>query len=71
MGWFMLALVELFVVLVSPFPQPAQIPLTSSPALYCIDDSPQLGVLRKLAESALLPTVQVINESIKHYWSQY
>lgn len=71
MGWFMLALVELFVVLVSPFPQPAQIPLTSSPALYCTDDSPQLGVLRKLAESALLPTIQVINENIKHYWSQY
>ena len=67
MGWFMLALVELFVVLVSPFLQPARIPLTSSPALYCTGNSPQLGVLRKLAESALLPTIQVINENIKHY----
>ena len=38
---------------------------------YRLDHTPQLGVISKLAEGALDPTVDVINEDIKEYSSQH
>lgn len=35
-----------------------------SPGL-CMDHSPQLGIIHKLAECALLPTDQVVHEDMK------
>ena len=36
-----------------------------------INCTTQLGVIHKLAEGALNPTVSVINQDIEKYWSQY
>ncbi|KAK4829013.1 hypothetical protein QYF61_001769 [Mycteria americana] len=49
----------------------AQVPLDGILSLRCVNCSTQLGVVCKLAEGALDPTVYVIDEDIKQYWSQY
>ena len=43
--------------------------LNGIPSLWCVDHNPQLGVINKLAESGLDPTVNVIDEDMKEYWS--
>ena len=45
--------------------------LDGIPSLRCVNRTTQLGVICKLAEGALDPTVYVIDEDIKQYWSQY
>ena len=54
-----------------PHLQLAQVPLDDIPSLRCVDRTAQLGVTGKLAEGALNPTVCVIAEDTKQYWSQY
>ena len=43
----------------------------ASHSLGSVNDTPQLGVIYKLAEGALNPTVDVIDEVIKEHCSQY
>ena len=40
-------------------------------SLMCVNHTTHLGVICKLAEGALDPTVYVIDTDIKQYWSQY
>ncbi|KAK4818354.1 hypothetical protein QYF61_011451 [Mycteria americana] len=49
--------------------EPHEVPLDGIPSLQCIDHTTQLGVVCRLAEGALDPTVYVIDEDIKQYWS--
>ena len=37
----------------------------------CFDHTTELGVIRRLAESSLDPTDDIINEDIKEHWCQY
>jgi len=37
------------------------------PSLGCVDHSKQLGVICKLAESALNPTIQVIDKGVEEH----
>ena len=39
--------------------------------LRCVDHTLQLVVIHRLAENALDPTVNINDENIKEYWSQY
>ncbi|KAK4817066.1 hypothetical protein QYF61_027095 [Mycteria americana] len=48
-----------------------QVPLDGIPSLRRVNCTTQLGVIYKFAEGALDPTVYVIDEDIKQYWSQY
>ncbi|PKU32521.1 serine-rich hypothetical protein [Limosa lapponica baueri] len=48
-----------------------QVPLDGIPSLKHINHTTQLGVIGKLAEGALDPTVCVIDEDIKQYCFQY
>ncbi|KAK4820994.1 hypothetical protein QYF61_009460 [Mycteria americana] len=48
-----------------------QVPLDGILSLRCVNRTTQLDVICKLAEGALNPTVYVIDEDIKQYWSQY
>ncbi|GAB0180669.1 cAMP-dependent protein kinase inhibitor alpha [Grus japonensis] len=48
-----------------------QVPLDGILSLRHVNHTTQLGVICKLAESALNPTVHVTDEDIKQYWSQY
>ena len=48
-----------------------QVPLNGILSLRRVNHTTQLGVTCKLAEGALNPTVYVIDEDIKQYWSQY
>ncbi|GAB0180776.1 cAMP-dependent protein kinase inhibitor alpha [Grus japonensis] len=66
-----LGLVELHEVHMGPPLKPVQVPLDGIPSLRCVNCTTQLGVICKLAECALDPTVYVIDEDIKQYWSQY
>ena len=65
-----LGLVELHEVRTGPPLKPVKVPLDGIPSLQRVDRTTQLGVIGKLAEGALNPTVYVINEDIKQYWSQ-
>lgn len=40
------------------------------PSLWCVDLTPQLGVISKLAKGALDPTVSITDEDMKKYQSQ-
>ena len=51
--------------------QPVQVPLDGFPSFLCIDCTAQFGVIHKLAEGALDPTVDVIDEDTKEHCSQY
>ncbi|PKU42161.1 hypothetical protein llap_7535 [Limosa lapponica baueri] len=44
-------------------------PLNGILSLRCVNYTPQLGVICKLAGGALDPTVYVIDEDIEQYWS--
>ncbi|GAB0185610.1 mitochondrial enolase superfamily member 1 [Grus japonensis] len=54
-----------------PLLEPVQVPPDSLLSLRHVKHTTQLGIVCKLAESALNPTVYVIGEDIKQYWSQY
>ncbi|KAK4824941.1 hypothetical protein QYF61_021561 [Mycteria americana] len=66
-----LGFVELHAVCTGPLLKPVKVPLDGIPSLQRIDCTTQLGVIHKLAEAALGPTVYIIGEDIKQYWSQY
>ncbi|PKU46894.1 hypothetical protein llap_2788 [Limosa lapponica baueri] len=48
-----------------------QVPLDGIPSLQHVNCTTQLGVICKLTEGALNPTVYVFDEDFKQYWSQY
>ena len=54
-----------------PLLELVQVPLDGIPSFWRVNCTIQLGVICKLADSAHDPTVCVINEDIKQYWSQY
>ncbi|KAK4831029.1 LOW QUALITY PROTEIN: hypothetical protein QYF61_014917 [Mycteria americana] len=66
-----LGLVEPHEVPMGPLLQLVQVPLDGIPSLRRVNHTTQLGVICKLAEGALNPTVHVIDDDIKQYWSQY
>ncbi|GAB0208383.1 cAMP-dependent protein kinase inhibitor alpha [Grus japonensis] len=66
-----LGLVELHAVLMASPLQPVKVPLDGIPSLQHVDHTTQLGVVSKLAEGALDPTVHVANKDIKQCRSQY
>ncbi|PKU40136.1 hypothetical protein llap_9559 [Limosa lapponica baueri] len=66
-----LDLVEPHEINMSPLYEFFQVPLDGIPSLQCVNCIAQLGVVYKLAESAIDPTDYDIDEDIKQYWSQY
>ena len=60
-----LALVGFHQVPLCPALQPVQVLLNGSAACQCIHHSSQFGVISKLAEGALRPIIQVIDEEVK------
>ncbi|KAK4829865.1 hypothetical protein QYF61_007257 [Mycteria americana] len=66
-----LGFVEPHEVHMGPLLKLVQVPLDGIPSLRHVNCTTQLGVTCKLAEGALDPTVYVIDEDIKQYWSQY
>ncbi|KAK4817034.1 hypothetical protein QYF61_026040 [Mycteria americana] len=54
-----------------PSIQPVQVPLQSFPTFQQINTPTQLGVICKLAESALDPFVQIIDKDVKQNWPQH
>jgi len=60
-----LCLVELREVRTGPLLVPVQVPLDGTPSLQCVDHTTQLGVVGKLAEGALNPTVHVVSKDGK------
>ncbi|KAK4815713.1 hypothetical protein QYF61_006751 [Mycteria americana] len=66
-----LSLVEPHTIDLGPSIQPVQVPLQSLPTLKQINTPTQLGVICKLAESALDPFVQIIDKDIKQDWAQH
>ncbi|KAK4824277.1 hypothetical protein QYF61_012837 [Mycteria americana] len=66
-----LGLVEPHEVHIVPLLQLVQVLLDGILSLRHVNRTTQLGVICKLAEGALNPTVCVIDEDIKQYWSQY
>ncbi|KAK4810846.1 hypothetical protein QYF61_008818 [Mycteria americana] len=63
--------VEPHEVHMGPLLELVQVPLNGIPSFWRVNSTTQLGVICKLAEGALDPTVNVIDEDIKQYWSQY
>ncbi|GAB0186707.1 ectonucleotide pyrophosphatase/phosphodiesterase family member 3 [Grus japonensis] len=68
---FALPLVGLHEVPVNPFLQPVEVPLDGSMTLWHISHSSQFGVISRLAEGTLCPIMQIINEDVELYWTQY
>ncbi|KAK4827407.1 hypothetical protein QYF61_017837 [Mycteria americana] len=66
-----LGLVELHEVRTGPLLKPVKVPLDGIPFLQCVDHTTQVGIIGKLAEGALNPTVHVTDKDIKHHQSQY
>ncbi|KAK4816932.1 hypothetical protein QYF61_025428 [Mycteria americana] len=66
-----LILVECHEVHRGPLLELVQVPLDGMPSLRLVNRTSQLGVICKLAEGALNPTVCGADEDIKQYWSQY
>ena len=64
-------LVEPHEVHMGPLLELVHVPLDGILSLRHVNCTIQLGVVCKLAEGALDPTVCVIDEDIKQYWSQY
>ncbi|KAK4825874.1 hypothetical protein QYF61_003148 [Mycteria americana] len=54
-----------------PLLELVQFPLDGIPSLRHVNRTTQLGVICKLAEGALNPTVYVIDKDIEQYWSLY
>ncbi|KAK4822945.1 hypothetical protein QYF61_023445 [Mycteria americana] len=65
-----LGLVEPHEVHTGPLLQLVQVPLDDIPSFRHVNCTTQLGVICKLAEGALDPTLYIIDEDIKQYWSQ-
>lgn len=51
--------------------KPVHVPVDGLPSLQCADCTTQLGVIVKLAEGALDPTVHSTSKDIKQCQSQY
>ncbi|KAK4829762.1 hypothetical protein QYF61_006486 [Mycteria americana] len=66
-----LGLFELHEVHTVPPLKPVKVPLDGIPSLQHVDRTTQLGVIGKLAEGALNPTVHVTNKDVKQRWSQH
>ncbi|KAK4817045.1 hypothetical protein QYF61_026353 [Mycteria americana] len=66
-----LGLVEPHEVHMGPLLQLVQVPLDDILSFWRVNCTTQLGVICKLAEGALDPTVCVIDGDIKQRWSQY
>ena len=66
-----LGLVCLHEVHTGPPLQPVEVPLDGIPHLKHVDCTTHLGVVGKLDEDALSPTVPVIDKDVNHRWSQY
>ncbi|KAK4828488.1 hypothetical protein QYF61_026759 [Mycteria americana] len=66
-----LGLVELHKVRRGPPLKPVKVPLDGIPSLQRVDHTTQLGVIGKLAEGALNPTVHVADKDVKERQSQY
>ncbi|KAK4824907.1 LOW QUALITY PROTEIN: hypothetical protein QYF61_021422 [Mycteria americana] len=64
-------LVEPHEVHTGPLLQLVQVPLDDIMSFWCVNCTTQLGVICKLAESALNLAVYVIDENIEQHWSQY
>ena len=60
-----LALVEPHQVPLCPTLQPVQVSLNGSTAFWCVSHSSQLHIIRKLAEGAIYPSIQVTDEDVK------
>ncbi|KAK4812204.1 hypothetical protein QYF61_009096 [Mycteria americana] len=50
---------------------PVKVPLHGTPSLQRVNRTTQLGVISKLAEGALDPTVRVVKKDVKQHHSQY
>jgi len=48
-----------------------QVSLDAIPSLEYVDCTTQLGIIHKLAEGLLDPTLSVTDEGIKEHWSHY
>ncbi|KAK4811014.1 hypothetical protein QYF61_015718 [Mycteria americana] len=66
-----LGLVELHEVPMGPPLKPVKVPLDGIPSLRCTNRTTQLGVICRLAEGALNPTVHVADKDVKQHRSQY
>ncbi|KAK4815816.1 LOW QUALITY PROTEIN: hypothetical protein QYF61_007425 [Mycteria americana] len=66
-----LGLAEPHTIDLGPWIQPVQVPLQSLPTLKQINTPTPLGVICKLTESALDPSVQIIDKDIKENWPQH
>ena len=66
-----LGLVELHEACMGPPLKPVKVPLDGIPSLQHVDRTTQLGVIGKLAEGALNPTVHVANKDVKQHQPQY
>ncbi|KAK4827794.1 hypothetical protein QYF61_021747 [Mycteria americana] len=64
-----LGLVELHEACTGPSLKPVKVPLDGIPSLQSIDCTTQLGVVSKLAEGALNPTVHVTDKDVKQHQS--
>jgi len=65
-----LGLVALHVVHSGPPLQPVKVPLDGVPSLQSVNPTTQLGVVSRLAEGALSPTVHVADKDIEQHWPQ-
>ncbi|KAK4830572.1 hypothetical protein QYF61_011750 [Mycteria americana] len=63
--------VELHEVHMGPPLKPVKVPLDGIPSLQRVNHTTQLGVIGKIAEGALNPTVHVSNKYVKQRRSQY
>jgi len=60
-----LGLAKLHAVHAGPPLQPVKVPLNGIPSLEHVNHTAQLGVIGKLAEGALSPTVHVVDKDIQ------
>ena len=65
-----LGLAELHEVHMGSRLKPVQVPLDGIPSLQCVDHTTQLGVVSKLSEGVLNPTVRVIDKDVKKHPSR-
>ncbi|KAK4831140.1 hypothetical protein QYF61_015443 [Mycteria americana] len=68
---FAFGLVELHEVRTGPALKPVKVPLDGIPSLQHVDCTTQIGVISRLTEGALNPTVHVADKDVKHCRSQY
>ena len=63
-----LGLIEFHKVCTGP---PLKVPLDGIPSLQRVNSTAQLGVIAKLADGALSPTVHVADKDVKQHSAQY